>query len=163
MEQIKEFLTFWPLCKFPTPTWMDGALKQCSKVVSFFFSQSCYTLFSLQILSIQSCPLGQFSNDSIHHEDGGMLLKRCRRFLVLSGFTNVKHVWIFSSIHIRICENVFLIINMRWCKMKVKCLKFKKKRLHVLQKCAKNAQVQNNPNLKWGTCHNGCRKDKLLC
>jgi len=23
----------------------------------------------------------------------------------------------------------------------------------VLQKCAKNAQVQNNPNLKWGTCH----------
>jgi hypothetical protein len=25
----------------------------------------------------------------------------------------------------------------------------------VLQKCAKNAQVQNNPALKWGTCHNG--------
>jgi hypothetical protein len=25
----------------------------------------------------------------------------------------------------------------------------------VLQKCAKNAQVQNNPTFKWGTCHNG--------
>jgi len=25
----------------------------------------------------------------------------------------------------------------------------------VLQKCAKNVQVQNNPTLKWGTCHNG--------
>jgi len=23
----------------------------------------------------------------------------------------------------------------------------------MLQKCAKNAQIQNNPNLKWGTCH----------
>ncbi len=23
----------------------------------------------------------------------------------------------------------------------------------MLQKCAKNAQVQNNPSLKWGTCH----------
>jgi len=22
------------------------------------------------------------------------------------------------------------------------------------KKCAKNAQVQNNPTLKWGTCHN---------
>ncbi len=25
----------------------------------------------------------------------------------------------------------------------------------VLQKCAKNDQVQNNPTMKWGTCHNG--------
>jgi hypothetical protein len=25
----------------------------------------------------------------------------------------------------------------------------------VLQKCAKNVQVQNNPTLKWGTYHNG--------
>jgi hypothetical protein len=25
----------------------------------------------------------------------------------------------------------------------------------VLPKCAKNDQVQNNPTLKWGTCHNG--------
>jgi hypothetical protein len=25
----------------------------------------------------------------------------------------------------------------------------------LLQKCAKNAQVQNNPTLKKGTCHNG--------
>jgi hypothetical protein len=25
----------------------------------------------------------------------------------------------------------------------------------MLQKCAKNDQVQNNPTLKWGTCHNG--------
>jgi hypothetical protein len=32
----------------------------------------------------------------------------------------------------------------------------------LLQKCAKNDQVQNNPTLKWGTCHNGCFKDKLL-
>ncbi len=24
----------------------------------------------------------------------------------------------------------------------------------MLQKCAKNVQVQNNPSLKWGTCHN---------
>jgi hypothetical protein len=25
----------------------------------------------------------------------------------------------------------------------------------VLQKCAENAQIQNNPTLKWGTHHNG--------
>jgi hypothetical protein len=25
----------------------------------------------------------------------------------------------------------------------------------MLQKYAKNDQVQNNPTLKWGTCHNG--------
>ncbi len=25
----------------------------------------------------------------------------------------------------------------------------------MLQKCAKNAKVQNNPTLKWGTCCNG--------
>jgi hypothetical protein len=51
-----------------TPTWtpspnMDG-------IVNSFISQSCYTLLSLQILSIWSCPLGQLSNESIHHEDG---------------------------------------------------------------------------------------------
>jgi len=62
-------LTF--VCGLPTPTWMDGALRQCSRVVSSFFSQSCYTLLSLKILNIQFCPLGQFSNKSIHQEDGG--------------------------------------------------------------------------------------------
>ncbi len=32
--------------------------RQCSIIVNYFLSQSCYTLLSLQILSIQSYPLG---------------------------------------------------------------------------------------------------------
>jgi hypothetical protein len=56
-----------------------------------------------------------------------------------------------SSINIRICANLFLTINTRWCKMKLKCFKFKK--------CEKMPQVQNNPSLKWGTY--GCLKNKL--
>ncbi len=51
------------LAWIPNPN-MDG-------VVSSFLSQSCYTLLSLQILSIKSCPLGQLSNELIHREDGG--------------------------------------------------------------------------------------------
>jgi hypothetical protein len=39
--------------------------------------------------------------------------------------------------------------------MKVKCFKQKKKWVTCATKMCKNAQVQNNPTLKWGTCDNG--------
>jgi len=48
-----------------------------------------------------------------------------------------------------------LTINTKWCMMKIKCCRQKNNGWSVLQKCAKNAQVQNNPTLKWGTCDNG--------
>jgi hypothetical protein len=61
MEEVsgakKKVLGSLTPCKLPTPTWMDGALKQCFKVVNYFLFQSCYTLLSLQILNIHS-PLG---------------------------------------------------------------------------------------------------------
>ncbi len=46
--------------------------------MSFFFSQSYYTLLSLQLLNIQSYPLGQFSNEPVHHEDGRCCWKDVR-------------------------------------------------------------------------------------
>ncbi len=69
----------------------------------------------------------------------------------------VNFLIISSNIHMRKRENVFLIINKRWCKMKEKCHKQKKHGWRVTKMC-KNDQVQNNPALKWGTCHNGCLK-----
>ncbi len=61
--------------------------------------------------------------------------------------TKIIFLIISSSIHIRICENVFLIINTRWCKMLL--LKIID---DMLQKCAKNAQIQTTPPK---ICHNG--------
>jgi hypothetical protein len=68
--------------------------RQCFRVVSSFLFQSCYTLLSLQILSIQSCPLGQFSNESVHHEVGGwrMLLERCKKSLISNHSTMRERV-----------------------------------------------------------------------
>jgi hypothetical protein len=45
------------------------------------------------------------------------------RFFGLSARPKIIILINLSNIHIRICENVFLTINTRWCKMKVKVLK----------------------------------------
>ncbi len=58
---------------------------------------------------------------------------------------------ISSNIHIRIFDNVFLTINTRWCKMKVKCLKLKKWVTSATKMCKK--WPSSNPTLKWRTCH----------
>jgi hypothetical protein len=50
--------------------------------------------------------------------------------------TKISFLIILSNIHIRICENVFITINTRWCKMKVKCLKLK----NMGDMCYKNVQ-----------------------
>jgi len=45
------------------------------------------------------------------------------RFFGLNARLELIFLIISSSIHIRVCENVFLIIYTRWCKMKEKCFK----------------------------------------
>jgi hypothetical protein len=47
--------------------------------------------------------------------------------------------------HIKICENIFLIINTRWCKMKVKCLKKKNMGDMCYKMCKKIPESKTTP------------------